>query len=525
MIRAELQRASALIGAGRLHEAESIAQALIARYPDAAGPWQVLSTAHAKAGRLQDAVRCVERAIALAPTDVALYLQYAQQLLMMGRRREALKLADKLAATKLERADWNDSLASLLTYCEEPARALSFFERAVTLAPSNPDYLYNCATAQRMVGNPAAAEALLNQVIHYRPSDSSAYYMRADLRTQTATDNHIDEMISALNTKMRNAHDETLMCFAIAKELDDVANYDLAFRYLKQGCDRKRGTFTYHVEEDVSTIDHIIQTHDRVAIDIPGGLESTECIFVMGLPRTGTTLVEQILSSHGDVYGAGELPTFPAEVVRAVEQRAGRRLRKHEVVDMSLEVDAAQLGRSYIEATRPQTGRTPVFVDKQPMNYLYAGLIRRALPNARLIIVEREGMDACFAMYRTLFTGAYPFSYDLAELAAYYAAWHRLMRHWQAVLEDRLLRVQYERLVLDPEATIRRLLAHCRLPWDDACLAFHTQLRPVTTASAVQIRKPLYSSSVGKWRHYRTHLKPLQEALRQLEPREGGRLD
>jgi tetratricopeptide (TPR) repeat protein len=521
-VLSELQRAHSFIVAGRLADAAQIANALIARDPMDARSWHLLSTAHAKAGRLQDAVQCVQRAMALLPADPGLHLQYGQYLIAMGQRREALNVASIVAAMHLGRADWNDAVGTLFTYCEEPARALTFFERAATLEPNNAQYLYNLATAQRMVGDLAAAEVTLNRVIAHQPSNVLAYYTRADLRTQTQGANHVDEMVLALNTRIRNVNDRIMMCFAIAKELDDVANYEMSFRYLGQACDQQRRMLTYSVEDDVSTIDRIIQLHDHAAIENRRGIETTECIFVAGLPRTGTTLVEQILSSHSAVYGAGELPAFPAEMIKAVQRLAGRmQVGKREFVELALKVDAAELGRSYLEATRPQTGHTPFFVDKLPTNYLYAGMIRRALPNSRIIVLARDPMDSCFAMYRTLFSGAYPFSYDLSELAVYYAAWHRLIRHWQSVLGESLLVVRYEDLVLDYEATTRRLLAHCGLRWDDACLAFQKQTKAVTTASAVQVRRPLYLSSVGKWRHYQEYLQPLSESLKQLEPPQG----
>jgi tetratricopeptide (TPR) repeat protein len=521
----ELQRAHSFIVAGRLADAAHIANALIARNPMDARPWHILSTAHANAGRLQDAVKCVRRAMALFPADPGLHLRYGQYLIAMSQRREALNVASAVAAMRLVRADWNDAVGTLFTYCEEPARALAFFERAVTLEPNNAQYLYNLATAQRMVGDLTASEVMLNRVIAHQPSNVLAYYTRADLRTQTQAANHVDEMVLALNTRIRNVNDKIMMSFAIAKELDDVANYETSFKYLQEACNQQRRLLTYSVEDDVSTIDRIIQLHDHAAIENSRGMETTECIFVVGLPRTGTTLVEQILSSHGAVYGAGELPAFPAQMIKAVQRLAGRlRVGKHEFAELALKVDAAELGLSYLEATRPQTGHTPFFVDKLPTNYLYVGLIRRALPNSRIIVLARDPMDSCFAMYKTLFSGTYPFSYDLSELAVYYAAWHRLMRHWQSVLGESLLVVRYEDLVLDYEATTRRLLAHCGLRWDDACLAFHKQTKAVTTASAVQVRRPLYSSSVGKWRNYQEYLQPLSESLKPLEPPQGWRL-
>jgi len=166
----------------------------------------------------------------------------------------------------------------------------------------------------------------------------------------------------------------------------------------------------------------------------------------------------------------------------------------------------------------------PRFVDKMPMNDLYAGLIYRALPRARIVALAREPLDACYAMYKTLFARAYPFSYDLSDLGQYYAAWHRLMCHWQSMLGESLLIVRYEELVADQESATRKILAHCGLAWEGACLAFHEQSNAVTTASAAQVRRPIYSTSMGKWRHYARELAPLADVLRQLEPPTGWRL-
>ena len=524
-VLSELQLAQSLISLGKFDEAASIAAAMITSDPSDARSWHLLSGAHAKAGRLQDAIDSLQRALILSPADPGLHLQYGQHLISMGQVREALDVAAQVATMPLQRADWNDALGTLFTYCDEPIRAISFFERAINLAPHDGRYRYNLATAQRMIGDLAAAEATLDRVIADRPSHAYAHYTRADLRTQTGADNHINEMLGVLETRVENVSDKILMCFAIAKELDDLADYKSAFQYFKRGSDLKRRTFTYNTKDDTATIDRIIQLHDRSSVGKSSGLESPGIIFVMGLPRTGTTLVEQIISSHASVYGAGELQAFPVETIKAVKRLAGRSVAKQEFVDLALRVDAAELGRSYVDAVRPQAARAPFFVDKQPMNYLYAGLIRRALPNSRMIAVARDPIDACFAMYRTLFTGAYPFSYELSELAEYYAAWYRLTRHWQSVLGESLLVLKYEDLVTDLESASRRLLAHCGLRWDEACLAFEKHARAVTSASAVQVRRPLYSSSVGRWRNYREDLTPLLDSLKQLEPPGGWLFD
>lgn len=514
----DLERGRSLIVAGKLDEASRIATALTWQYPEDPRPWHVMSLVHAKASRLPAAVECIRRALTLDPADPALRLQLGQYLIAMGRRREALGVADEVAQITLERGDWNDALGTLFTLCDEPLRAVGFFERAVAQVPNDDRYLYNLAAVQRMIGDLDAAEVTLNRVIAMRPSHAYAYYTRADLRAQTPDSNHIETMTRVLGSEVRHVGDRILMCFAIAKELDDVGNYDLSFHYLKIGSDQQRSLFSYRVGDDTATIDRVIKVFTPAAVAGRRGFDTKECLFVMGLPRTGTTLVEQILASHSAVHGAGELQAFPLEVIKSAQKLAGRRVGKMELAEWTLKADPELLGRAYLEATRPQTGRTPFFVDKQPTNYLYAGLIRRAFPQARMVVLARDPIDSCFAMYRTLFTGAYPFSYTLAELAVYYSAWHRLIRHWQSVLGDHLLIVRYEDLVLDFEATARRLVAHCGLEWEDRCRSFQTQSRAVTSASAVQVRRPIYQTSVAKWRNYREHLAPLVAALEELEP-------
>jgi Sulfotransferase family len=235
-------------------------------------------------------------------------------------------------------------------------------------------------------------------------------------------------------------------------------------------------------------------------------------------------MLERILASHSQVHAAGELQAFPTETIKAVQRNAGRAIGKLEFVERALDTDPRALGRAYLAAAHPQAAEKVRWVDKQPLNYLYAGMIARALPRARIIALARDPIDSCFAMYKTLFAGAYPFSYDLSDLGQYYAAWHRLMRHWQAVLGERLLIVHYEDLVDDQEPVTREILAHCGLDWENACLAFQEQRSAVTTASAVQVRQGMYSSSIGKWRRFERQLAPLTEFLERHKPIGGWRL-
>lgn len=461
----------------------------------------------------------------MSPDDAGSIITLGQSLLALGRRADAHAAALQAAALLPERADLNDAVGTLLTYCEDAVRALHFFERAVERAPARTDYLYNLAAAQRMTGDVAGAQTSLDRVIAIAPGDVPSHYMRADLRIQSVESNHVEELKCLLeHGRLTDSRSEVMLCFAVAKELEDLERYDESFSYLKRGCDLQRRMIAYDVSDDVATLERVMQLHDGAMISRTSGNAGHQAIFVVGLPRSGTTLVEQILGSHSGVHAAGELQEFPLATLEAVRRACGRKVGKLEFVERAREVEPDELGKAYLEAAGPRQSHRARFVDKQPLNYLYLGLIARALPGARLIAVARDPMDSCYAMYKSLFTNAYPFSYDLHDLARYYTAWHALLRHWQAVLGERLLTVQYEDLVVDQQGVTRRIIAHCGLGWEAACLEFHQRRGAVSSASAVQVRRPLYSHSVGKWRHFERQLTPLAAHFTQHEPAGGWRL-
>jgi tetratricopeptide (TPR) repeat protein len=394
--------------------------------------------------------------------------------------------------------------------------ALNLFRRAIELAPRNSHFQFNLATSLRFAGDVEAAETAADAAIAGNPRDPGAWYLRSYLRTQTSERNHVAGLEATLRDPGISTPGRVQLLYALAKEHEDLGDYARSFAALEEGASLRRKHMRYDVGDDIRTIDRIIELHDARSLAQPGpGYESREPLFVLGLPRTGTTLVERILGNHSAVTAAGELRQFPEQMLRlARESLGGRDLPRDDLVARTLTLDMRELGRRYVESTRPKTGGTPHFVDKLPLNYLYCGLIHASLPGARIVHLRRHPLDACYAIYKTLFSRAYPFSYDLVELGRYYAAYDRLMAHWRSVMPGVIYDLHYEALVDDPERETRRLLDHCGLEFEAACRDFHSSPEASTTASALQVRRPMYRDSVMRWRKVASQLEPLARVLR-----------
>lgn len=382
------------------------------------------------------------------------------------------------------------------------------YARAAVLAPHEPQALYNWATCLTAVGQLEKAEQLLDRVIVLAPGDHDAYYNRSTLRRQTTDHNHVGELRYALSTASPRAR--ITLGYALAKELEDLRRYPESFAALRDAADARRRVLSYRVQDDVATMAQIARVFTAgYCRDSTRGAElETTPIFIVGLPRSGTTLVDRILSSHTQVRSRGE----SSDLATIIMRQAGPVADKKALVQRVTELDASEVARSYC-ARLSRFGASQV-IDKTPMNFLYLGLIAVAMPQARIIHVRRHPLDVCYAMYKTLFRMAYPFSYDLVDLARYYLAYADLMQHWREVLGARLIEIDYEALVIDQVQATRGLLYDCALPWEESCLKFHRNESPTLTASAAQVRRPLYNSSVGLWRRYEHELQPLVERLR-----------
>jgi len=518
------QEVTRLIKVGDLKSAESLCSRLTADFPQFYPGWHSASFIALCRGQVATALDMIQRALSHAPSDPRYLLQHARCLGAQRRFAESIASAAAAEHAAADDAQLLDAIGSFYNSLGEHQRALEAYSRAIDLHPSQALFWFNRATVRRFLGQIAAAEEDYDRVIVLRPGDYEAYSNRSELRTQTPEHNHVEAMEKILASGIAQWRGEVQLRHALAKEYEDLGQYPQSWRHLQRGARLRREHLKYDVRYDVDTVEWIIKAFPNGPAEPIRGCPSREPdaarpnaarpIFILGLPRSGTTLVERILGSHSSVFAAGELNHFAAALVSAALARAGGRpLPRPELVAATRELDFSALGADYLERTRPATSQRSYFTDKMPLNYLYCGLIRRALPNARIVHVTRHPMASCYAMFKTLFKDGYPFSYDLDDIARYYVGYRRLMDHWRQSMPDVIYDISYERLVRDPESESRRLLAACGLEWQRECLEFHRNPTATTTASASQVRRPIYDSSLTQWCHYEEQLEGLREQL------------
>ena len=507
----------------------AICQQLTREFPDYAYGWYLASFLLKKQRRYAEALAAIDRALLPAYSD-KYQLHKARCLFEMDDIVAAAAAVVPLRDSSFSDARSHNELGALLHLLQDYPNALKHYAKAIARDGSNAEFHFNKAAVQRYLGDAAAAEAGFESAIALNPQEFEAYNARAQVRKQTSERNHVRQLQELLQRTTAPAG-LTQLHYAVAKELEDLGDYEGSFRNLKLGADTRRKYMQYSVATDLHIIAAIQDTYRREMFDghIQGCADPAP-IFIIGMPRTGTTLVQRILGSHSGVYSAGELSTFSLELTRLARETlfpapgstpgsaptsapSSARASRTDFVAKTVQLDFRALGEAYIHKTRPLRDSSPHFIDKLPFNYLYAGLIHLALPRAKIINLQRHPMDTCYAVYKQLFKDAYPFSYDLNELGQYYIAYHRLMQHWNEVMPGVMHTLRYEDVVADVEGEARRLLQFCELPWEDQCLRFYEDTQASTTASALQVRQPVYDTSVGKWRQYAHQLESLRLQL------------
>lgn len=508
-----------------MREAHALCLEILRANPGHADAWFLCGVIAAHNGQREQALQIFARATALEPRQADYHAEIGKTLITLRRHREALVAAEQsLACDPGRTSTWN-TLGTVFSHAGEHERALSCFNtacarlEAATASRLGPewqaDLYFNLGASSKFCGDFTAAEQAYEQAIALQPTHFRAHAALAQLGLRHPDNNHLARL-EPLQQQVRTAEDQLSLGHAIAREREDLGDYAGALKALQWAKQRLRSEIHYDVTEDETLLATIASVFGQAQLQSGApGLPSEEPIFIVGMPRSGTTLVDRILAAHSQVYAAGELPHFPLAVKR-LTGTPGDEVLTADTLREGLDLDPRALGQHYLDSTRPRTGSTARFTDKLPLNFAYLGLIRRALPGARFICLRRNPLDTCLGNYRQQFASDFPYyryALDFQDCGRYYLAFDRLIRHWQTVLPGGLLEVQYETLVDDTETQARRLLAWCGLPWERACLDFQKQGGAVATASAVQVRRGIYRDGIERWRHYGAALAPLRALL------------
>jgi tetratricopeptide (TPR) repeat protein len=499
----------ARLQSGDLPGAAAAAAACRRAHPQARAGWHLGSVAALLAGQPDPALALAEEWMRTHSGDAQGLFQRAKCRLARGER--AAGMADVSAAIEAAGVvELLDAIGEFLFHAAEFPLALRAYDRSLALRPDDPHLLAKRGVMHWTLGRFDRAAADYQAVLARVPGDPGALKALVELEPQRPDRNHVAAIESALRGVPPDSRSAATLHYALAKSYEDMAEYGASWRHLTAANRIERSSFAYDVATDEAMVERLIESFPDIE---PVGADSTgeSPIFIVGLPRTGTTLLERIIGRHSQVHAAGEMTALGEALGVALRRTSPEAAR--DWPHFAARSDPGCIAREYLARVQTRRGERPRFTDKQPTNFLYCPLILRAFPRARIVHVTRHPLAACYAIFKVRFAGAYPFAYDLRELGAFYVAYRRLMDHWRAILPGRILEVAYEDLVTALEPTVRGLCRFLDLPFEAQCLEFHLNPAPASTASAVQVRRKLYGTSLGLWRHHEEALSPLARQL------------
>jgi tetratricopeptide (TPR) repeat protein len=512
--RHRIEEATAALVAGNRQSAEIIFRDILKADASHVAALCGLAAISLGAGNTHDSERLLRHALRQTAHSPLARRGLSHTLLAAGRLPEAEAATRELLKFEPENPQNWVALGSVYTRLLRQDDALAAYEEAARLNPTEVKLRLSIGHIHKTLGRREQCEQAYHECLRMDPGFGEAYWSLADLKTYVFGDAEIAAMQGLLAGSSADETNKAQLHFALGRALEQKMQYQEAFIQYATGNALRRGTPPFDMANFEAKSRRVAACFDNAFFGkrMGAGCPDASPIFIVGLPRSGSTLVEQILASHSRVEGTMELPNI-LTMVREFDHLDARGDGYPESVRAASPGRLAGLGRRYIDETRPiRTGR-PHFIDKMPNNFSHIGLIRAILPNATIIDVRRHPMDSCFSTYKQHFAEGQSFSYDLDDLGRYYRCYLALMDHWDEVLPGKVMHLQYEELIRDPNANIRRLLAHCGLPFEAACLRFHETLRPVRTASSEQVRQPLYASGVGYWKHFAKELEPLRASL------------
>lgn len=511
-----LEAGAALLG-NDLPTAERVLRPYLHERPMDVAAIRMMAELAARVGRMGDCENLLRRALELAPGFTAARANLATILHKQNRAAEAiaeLEIIEKEAATGLGHASLKAAALGRIGAHEE---ALALYARILEERPREPKLWMSYGHILRAVGKQEDCIAAYRRALDLAPATGEVWWSLANLKTVKFDDADVAAMETALGQPDLDEEDRFHLHFALGKAYEDARDAEAAFGHYAEGNRRRRALVEYRPEDMGRYVERAIAffTPERFAERAGQGCPAPDPIFIVGMPRAGSTLVEQILASHPAIEGTAELPDLPA-IARTIDGRTARDaegLYPEALADLSPEQLRA-LGEEYLaRASVQRVTERPMFIDKLPNNWAHVGLIRMILPNARIIDARRDPMDCGFSNFKQHYARGQRFSYDLREIGRYYADYVRLMRHFDTVQPGAVVRVIHEELVEDPEGEIRRLLDALGLDFDPACLTFYENERAVRTASSEQVRQPISRKGIGRWKPFEPWLDPLKEGL------------
>ncbi len=512
----ELLAVTNFIHEGKYLKAEHLCRRFLQQHPRHVEGMRLLADVGARLGVLDDADFLLESAIEFEPDNIQLRLDYIQLLRKRQKFQAALDQAKALYDREPENPLFQSHYAIESLQTGDFEKALTLFDNVLETVPNDPATLTSRGHALKTWGRQEEAIQSYRMALTAKPDLGDAYYALANLKTYKFSDDEVEAM-RVQEARVDAAYQDRFhLCFALGKAFEDRGDFEKAFSYYARGNDLKRLKSAYRAE-DMQKEFHAqmeICTGDLFKARAGVGCAAPDPIFIVGLPRAGSTLLEQILASHSQVDGTLELPNILslAQSLRG-RRRAGNESDYPKILQTLPAEKFAEMGEAYIEDTRIHRAGAPFFIDKMPNNFRHIGLIHLILPNAKIIDARREPMACCFSGFKQLFAEGQEFTYGLEDIGRYYHDYVELMHHWDAALPGKVLRVQHEDVLDDLEGQLRRMLDFCGLPFEQACLDFYKTERSVRTASSEQVRQPINKTGVDQWRRFEPFLDPLKEAL------------
>jgi len=499
------------LAARRFEVASECCQRLLGAKPDLVEAHFLVGLISLEMKQTRTAISAFGSVTKLDPKHGAAWAQLAKLFFRAGHLIRADEALARAVANEKGDPIVHDLLGLVYSMLGDQQVAATWFGKAARKSPDHPMFLVNHANNEMYLGHLEAAEKGLRKALEVQPDSAQAHWILAGLRKATDFE-HVEtlRLLAAADKKPLKA--QAFVNYALGKELEDLQAWGEAFEAYARGAAARRKDIEFDETAEIEMFDTLRSSYDAEWLDGKTGFGSSAPIFIVGQPRTGTTLIERIITSHSQVHSAGELRQF-GNSIRRLTGYKGRSRNSAELVTQAKNLDGDQLGKAYVESSKKMQGSTPRFVDKLPPNYVYLPLILMALPNAKIIHVRRNPMDACFASFKQLFADAYLHSYDQVEMARHHARYYHLMQHYREQFSQRFFEISYENTAIDVESNARALIEYVELPWEDACLDFHKQDSAVTTASAVQVRERAHTRSIGRWRRYEDQLEPMRRAL------------